>query len=109
MGMNPTREDYEHAARAAGITGDWVDGYGFRIQCPIYGFRFWSPYCSSSDAFRLMTACGLSVKCKSNSVQVCVPHGNWMTFFHNDDNPEEVARHAIFWAAVTVGKQMKEV
>ena len=103
MTTQPTRTDYEHAARAAGIE---IWRTGIKDRLPFTGTGEWNPYNDSADAFRLMAECGLFVKCKSNSVQICTPHGEWMTFFHNDENPELATRHAIFWAAVAIGKQM---
>ena len=72
------------------------------------------PYNDSADAFRLMVVCrmqaypydGINI---NDSEQYALAHGPDLVGVHSEchnDNPEAATRHAIFWVAVAIGKQM---
>lgn len=118
-----TREDFEHAARAAGIElirwlGDCF--LAVRMNDPLYGNVqcVWAPPKDDGDALRLAVALGLNVEVRRKVVAGCsVPHVEVYGYVHrrslavetaidNGLSLEVATRHAIFRAAIAVGKAM---
>ncbi|MDE3023870.1 MAG: hypothetical protein KGI54_18795 [Pseudomonadota bacterium] len=95
MKMAPDKQDYEDAARAVAIHGKIVV-----IENGKFGWYYakenglaWNPYNDSAEAFRLLCAIEKYIDADLESLI----------------NPDEIySRHAIFWCAVGIGKQMKD-
>lgn len=104
MTTQPTREDYEHAARAAGIEIYQGETFSFNSEkgLPIidvktgFPIRF-DPYNDPADAFRLLFAIRDHVSMER------------FTFMLLRATDEADFRHSVFWCAMVLGKQMKEV
>jgi len=97
----PTRQDYEDAALAAGATLTWwkySDGESCRLSTT---GKMWTPLTDVADSHRLMTACIDSMIRMSN--------GTWNANFLADPyGPcHSTAEQAIFWTAVAKGKAMR--
>lgn len=107
---NPfTREDFEHAARAAGLrVRTWSGHTG--TMCAIdddqHG-RMWMPPHDNSEALRLAVACMLHVEQYPLSVSVSSSCHLIETVFEDDTaDRARATRHAIFRAAIAIGKAM---
>lgn len=114
--MTPTKEQYELAAKAAGIEIAWFAGAPnklLKVGGLSYDREPWRPHEDRADAFSLLCALprpGLDVEKET----VCV----WYARFSDDkvrqgptvdvvaDNIEAAAREAIFLCAVEVGRGM---
>jgi hypothetical protein len=103
-----TREDYELAAKAAGLD-IWTGGSHFE-ECGGYpigldsegGYQaIWNPPEDDGDAFRLACSLGMFVRC-GEMAGVESP----VTFQEFGVNGVEATRHAIFRAAIAIGRAM---
>lgn len=106
-----TREDFEHAARAVGLTGyAWSDEYlcmvkpvGYAADSPLAGAVYtWAPRYDDGDALRL--ARHLRMTIADDPMKTCwsvgaVVNGQFTWLASSEDQ-----RHAIFCAAIAIGK-----
>lgn len=109
-----TREDFEHAARAAGIGGCYQDGeFGPGIYNGHVLGRCWCPPDDDGDALRL--ASKLRIHLLHNDDRDAVlwvsavlnrrgPHG--VAEFQDEAQRADATRHAIFRAAIVIGRAM---
>lgn len=94
-----TREDYEHAARAAGLTIRWLSGKAWLHTES--GVIPWAPPDDDGDTFRLM----LAAKIRDLTLAI----GDYVaahTYTPGDDI-RATSRKAVFFAAICKGKSMK--
>jgi len=99
-----TREDFEHAARAAGLrvrTWDGHTGTMCAIDDDCHG-RMWMPHHDDGDALRL--AHDLRMTIADDPMKTCwsvgaVVNGQFTWLASSEDQ-----RHAIFCAAIAIGK-----
>lgn len=99
-----TREDFEHAARAAGLRVRTWDGHT-GVMCAIdddHHGRMWMPPHDDGDALRLAVACGMFLRCGS----LCGVEHPVTVEMGNKEADAVAIRHAIFRAAIAVGKAM---
>lgn len=111
-----TREDFEHAARAAGLIPErYKRGHGLTVYNPSTGTggHHWNPPGDDGAALRLAVVLGLSVFHDKEASGICV---EWD--YDRNFNPQgeldfrivgcEFAAHraAIFLAAIAIGKAM---
>jgi len=115
-----TREDYELAARAAGIrhieyTNDYDGSHGLQL-CNEHGMHThsWNPLTDDGDSRRLQVACGIELSIYAGEIRALgkpLSADNWPIIKlasyadHNNDKCE-AARHAVFWLAVEIGRAM---
>ena len=89
------REEHEFAAKAEGMTIDWMCG------------QIWRPKTSNADAFGLMVACHMDVdffrEDTGGAVDIYFLRGERVTEPEGSDL-EAATRRAIFRAAVEIGK-----
>ena len=104
-----TREDYEMAAKAAGIDGWYEPGYLSFIK---RGGGVWRPPEDDGDTQRLAVRLRLSLRYYSGLIDVCV-HTNRgartvvsYRLAPQDESIEESARLATFRAAIAIGRAM---
>jgi hypothetical protein len=100
-----TREDFEMAAKAVGMRGDpGLDGTD--AVAIIEGvLRRWNPLTDDGDALRLAVALGLRVS--TGQADWYDPIGEGFMVETDDDLcPYAATRHAIFRAAIAVGRAM---
>lgn len=99
-----TREDYEHAARAAGYELYAKDGRqgGVFVAIKAGGIMFWEPLSSDTDSFRLMLAGQMTIL----PGIARTPDG--VTFIERADDIGAATSHAIFRAAIEIGKSMAQ-
>ena len=116
----PTREDYELAAKAAGLTTDhdW-NAYRQTLEPPVMALvvyrngellsTSWNPYDDDGDSRRLQIACriDLGIHTVCCDVSASVSQGIYTTYYadHNNDKAA-AARAAVFWLAVEIGRAM---
>ncbi len=93
-----TREDYEHAARAAGL--EVVPHLDRVYQHTRIGTVEWNPATDDGDAFRLMVKLGTYINGKFTA------HQRVQEFV--DLGELTAVRHAIFRAAIEIGKSMAQ-
>lgn len=98
-----TREDYEHAARAAGL--EVIPHLDRVYQHTRFGTVEWNPATDDGDALRLAVKLGIHITnsqadvwATTEALTEIVPLG---------DDPYRATRHAIFRAAIEIGKSMK--
>lgn len=102
-----TREDFEHAARAAGLT---IESMALPYGAVCSGLdRFWNPPTDDGDALRLAVKLGLAVLTNvNNSAHVferCLGTcGSHQVGFGTAGDEFAATRHAIFCAAIAIGK-----
>lgn len=99
-----TREDFEHAARAAGLT---IESMALPYGAVCSGLdRFWTPPTDDGDALRLAVKLGFTVAVRHHEIEVfSEASGECLASIHtNGCNPLEATRHAIFCAAIAIGK-----
>ena len=102
-----TREDYEHAARAAGL--EVWSGQSDNVQHGVLlGDRggLWCPPDDDGDALRLAVKLKLLVDVSTARVQV-VDGLAIEVWERTSRDPVAATRHAIFRAAIEIGKSMK--
>lgn len=107
--MNFTREDYEMAAKAAGIGGTYQDGeFGPGIYNGHVLDRCWNPPEDDGDALRLAVKLHLTVCMKEHEIEVFWDDtGEFLCSISTEDQYRLGAtRHAIFRAAIAIGKAM---
>ena len=114
----PTREDYELAAKAAGIrhieyTNDYDGSHGLQL-CDEHGrhTHSWNPLTDDGDSRRLQIAIGadLYIWTYSAVAQEQIDGSTVLDYAelyadHNNDKCE-AARHAVFWIAVEIGRAL---
>lgn len=111
------QELIELAARAYGISGEWVvesllDDY---YKLPTTGIltvsegrrHVWNPLTSSGDALRLAVKLKLLTQYTSSTVIVCDSAGNQLHMLGLKDDPYAATRLAIVRAAAEIGKDLK--
>jgi hypothetical protein len=122
---HPTREDYELAAKAAGIVLDGlasahiVQGVrpdDYLIRNDKGGHSVWNPLHDDGDSRRLQAALKLDVLREESS-----DGEYWIACYYTDDvndyrdcaawfkdhkDAAEALRHAVFWLAVEIGRAM---
>ncbi len=99
------RELIERAARAAGITGEYLDGLGF-IPIDANGARgaWWNPLEEDGDALRLMVTCQLDVFVRAGRwTEAVAPMGAPAKVLHDGD-ALAATRRAITMAAAQIKK-----
>lgn len=115
-----TREDYEMAAKAAGIEydadhakrrGDKVALFGLwlKIKCEPYEGqrRYWNPPHDDGDALRLAVKLRLEIVPVDVGVDVCLPGSvPFACACEGGPDPYAATRHAIFRAAIAIGRAM---
>ena len=120
-----TREDFEFAAKAAGVRIAWCDVFNMmlRVDKPPGtdgGLEEWNPPECGEDSHRLQVKLGLSIEPypiydqekhsvvvkqrrrtdlmrEVNQTEVVEPYG---------DNPYRATRHAVFRCAIAIGRAM---
>jgi len=96
----PTRQDYEDAARAAGLICGTVRDDGV---CMLFDGKehIWRPLTDRSDSHRLMEDCRMRIK---------PGRGVWQAWADGEVNSSEYSalNEAIFWAAVASGRGKRE-
>jgi hypothetical protein len=118
----PTREDYELAARASGIrhieyTNDYDGSHGLQ-QCDEHGrhTHSWNPLSNDGDSRRLQVACGIDLILHDPSQEAVAQlrqgeENTWLenSAYYKDHNNDkcEAARHAVFKLAVEIGRAMQ--
>ena len=105
-----TREDFEHAARAAGLRVRTWDGHT-GTMCAIDDDRhgqMWMPPDDDGDALRLAVALGIhvTVMIPRDHMELGRTNAGGMWNLHGDD-PCAATRHAIFRAAIEMGRAMQ--
>jgi hypothetical protein len=108
----PTHEDYELAAKAAGIELIWAqirDGLPAPHHQPNKPFaEHWRPLHDDGDSRRLQVACGIDMfwwfDCVEASVLIEDTDDNMKSTISYNNDKCEAARHAVFWLAVEIGK-----
>jgi hypothetical protein len=117
----PTREDYELAAKAAGMKVTFREYGGERSECvrhvTQHGLTIstsWNPLDDDGDSRRLQVACGIELSIYAGEIRALgkpLSADNWPIIKlasyadHNNDKCE-AARHAVFWLAVEIGRAM---
>jgi hypothetical protein len=115
--MKPTREDYELAAKAAGMGCNVFDlefVYAFPLGAKlnkdgeeIGAFR-WNPLHDDGDSRRLQVACGIDLIVFDRGYEVASTKAPIRSFLFEDfcDDKLLTARSAVFWLAVEIGKKL---
>lgn len=118
--MTTDRELLELAAKAAGIVGKWVDGFGsgdYYYQgnsSGIYyehatgGYSVWNPLEDDGDALRLMVKLRIEVEPWIHGDSACSRAACGEVLIdepHYGDDPERATRRAIVRAAAAIGSQ----
>jgi len=108
-----TREDYEMAARAAGVDGWYEPGYLTFIK---RGGGVWRPPEDDGDALRLAVKLNLIVGTYDTYASVChtmilggesdTPDEEVVWFHSTGGDPYAATRRAIFRAAIAIGRAM---
>ncbi len=107
----PTREDYELAAKAAGIVLIWAqirDG----IPAPHHQpnkpvVEPWKPLDDDGDSRRLEVAINATMFRDSRYIDAVVHDLRHSVAYKDHNNDKcEAARHAVFWLAVEIGRAM---
>lgn len=105
-----TREDFEHAARAAGLV---VESF-----YPHYGAvcvdldRFWNPPKEDGDTLRLAVACGMDLSISDGFVMAMTVdsafrvHGDSEEYSDHGGDKLKAVRYAVFKRAIAIGKAM---
>jgi hypothetical protein len=114
----PTREDYELAAKAAGLELllDSIDGFSTDTDGPFGKYRQkWNPYNDDGDSRRLENAIGPDVVRTEERINVYqvngdIPRPTDLHVFedyadHNGDK-DAATRAAVFWLAVEIGRSI---
>ena len=107
-----TREDYEHAARAAGIeikfesdTATWPLTLAYNKR-DVY---HWNPKGDDGDSRRLEVACFMLVNVNEIHKRVeAVSATSGETVYFDGTDPYAATRDAVFLCAVEAGKRMKD-
>lgn len=104
-----TREDFEMAAKAAGLdiwTGgnhlDECGGYPIGLDSDGGYQAIWNPRDDDGDALRLAVRLNLTLGLDH---EFGIPHVNGVSFLREADM-EKATRHAIFRAAIAIGRAM---
>lgn len=106
-----TREDFEHAARAAGLCVVTWEGYT-GIRCAIDDMRhgkMWMPPDDDGDALRLAVKLNFNVCKREHEVEIFNDDNGELLCsisISEGDDPYAATRYAIFSAAITIGKAM---
>jgi hypothetical protein len=115
-----TREDFEMAAKAAGLTVEW-DGDGFVVPQPFKGYTNyepWNPRDDDGDAMRLASRLNLTMKISDSLVEVIragtLAAASYMSTHRTAalagmpvfSDKDTATRHAIFRAAIVIGRAM---
>ena len=107
------KEDYEFAAKAAGIeiecNDNGVFGYYSLFRGHLPQWEEWNPKDDDGDSFRLMVKLGLLVHGDASPCSVYCQVGECPDAFLEKSKPDPYAatRRAIFRAAVEIGKAMQ--
>lgn len=106
-----TREDYEHAARAAGL--EVIPHLDRVYQHTRFGTVEWNPATDDGDALRLAVKLHLCVDLVQGADEVVAFFGKRVGKIRHfvidasDEDRCRATRHAIFRAAIEIGKSMK--
>jgi len=105
------RELLELAAKAAGIEGYWVEGFGYRVET-LSGHYFWNPLTDDGEALRLAVGLGIQVGPNPASREpMCFAwprqQGVAAQYETYGDDPYAATRRAIVRVAAEIGKGMK--
>lgn len=127
MANNPTFEEYEMAAKAAGLTINtwsnsdapipWIEVPSF-MERDAMRLVMWEPLYDDGDAFRLMVSVPLDVMRTEKDVEALASLGGAHVKIDAHtvaapiellgDDPAAATRMAIFRAAVEVGRALRE-
>lgn len=121
-GMITTREQYELAAKAAGLSITWKEGHckGGDFEAAFVGDQPWRPKDDDGDALRLAVKLNIAIRPNARGSQspaafVCynkaddfgmIPTDFHLYIIHNDD-PNAATRLAIVRAAAEIGRAME--
>ena len=112
-----TRGDYEDAALAAGLTDyAWSDEHlcmvetaGYSADSPLAGAVYvWDPSEDDGDAQRLSVKLKFKTVHWPAAVEVHIPTSSRECFTERyDGDPDRATRHAIFRAAIALGRALR--
>jgi hypothetical protein len=114
--MSATREDYELAAKAAGMKVTFREYGGERFECvrhiEQHGLTIstsWNPRQDDGDSRRLQVDCGIDLELYNDcALADIIDIPAQFNFFSDHKNDKcEAARHAVFGLAVEIGRGMK--
>lgn len=104
-----TREDYEHAARAAGLEIEWSDGsYWVRARQWRPWVEVWKPEKDNDQTLRLALKLGMHINIEGMEIGyrlggvLCIER-----IVLRDAGLEAAVCEAIFRAAIEIGKSLK--
>ena len=97
--MNPTREQMELAAKAAGIKGWWNDALGEYYYKRSGLSRRWLPYDDGNDSQKLQAKLRIDVSWETEFAHAETWHGD-----HSQDDDLRAMKEAIFLVAVEIGR-----
>ena len=105
-----TREDFEHAARAARVPKqlwdcEWCRAHGHMVTPSM----MWNPPDNDGDALRLAVKLNFNVCKREHEVEIFNDdNGEFLCSFSisEGDDPYAATRYAIFSAAIAIGKAM---
>ncbi len=116
-----TREDYEMAAKAAGLRIKWIgdvahDCTKLKPDAPAFKGPMWNPPEDDGDALRLAVKLNLIVGTYDTYASVChtmiiggesdTPDEEVVWFHSTGGDPYAATRRAIFRAAIAIGRAM---
>jgi hypothetical protein len=76
------------------------------VSAETSGIRF-APLTDNDDAFRLAVKLELTIKCRSDYVEIFDEFGNSLIVLRHDKDPYAATRRAIVNAAAEIGRGMK--
>ena len=108
-----TREDYEHAARAAALRLCWgTDTQG--VECPALlnakQWTWWKPREDDGDSRRLEVACKMRVDVRPDMTHMIVACAGIGPVIFNEPagtDPYAATRDVVFRCAVDIGRRMQ--
>jgi hypothetical protein len=104
-----TREDYELAAKAAGIDIFDIDRSNLIIKSKTQSCIRWNPLHDDGDSRRLQIAIDADLQTRTPACLAAVASNTLPKIhYYKDHNGDkcEAARHAVFWLAVEIGRAM---
>jgi hypothetical protein len=121
----PTREEYELAAKAAGLTTNhkWNDER-LSLAPPVQALVVyrdgklistgWQPLVDDGDSRRLQNACGIDMFWWHDTIEAQIPikedefgvRQSLASYADHNNDKCEAARHAVFFLAVEIGRAM---
>ena len=98
------RELLELSAKAIGLVGYWVEGFGFRVEDERGMHSFWNPLADDGEALRLAVKLEINILL---SMEECSARNPYYTRWMNEackTEPYAAIRRAIVRAAAEIGK-----